>query len=214
MSSDSRPSFRTYSKNKFKQLIKSNITSSIISNETLNKIREKSHNFTDNAKDLVHYETIKNKTKSFIPDVFKQNENITSVKGFFDSLFSPQTENDVYLKAAIICLWVIAMLFIILTMITMFITSRKSSKETNATKMIFLHLFLAEFCYLIYILFSMINVGLDFQLNSTCCYIAKYGLYFIKSDLKGLLKCIEIKIWTSSCLINVTNMFNWQLICS
>jgi hypothetical protein len=181
MSSNSRLSWRDSARNKINQITKSNITSSIrervISNETYTKIREKSHNFTDTAKDLVDVGKIKNITKGVIPSVFKPNENLTSPKGFYDSLFSPQTENDVYLKVAIICLWVIAMLCIILTIITILIPIVTKRMKTSGVKMIFLHIFLCEFCYLIYILLSMINVALSFQLNSFWCTIAKYGLY-------------------------------------
>lgn len=177
MSSDSsRPSFRAYSKNKFKQVFKSNLTQSIISSEKLDKIRTKSENFTDKVKDVIHYDEIKNKTKSMIPERFQtKNENVTSVKGFFDSLFSPETEIDVYFKVAIICLWVIAMLFVLVTIITIFITYRRSQTKINVIKMIFFHIFLAEFFYLIYILLSMINVAMNFQLNHIWCNIAEYG---------------------------------------
>jgi len=181
MSSDSRPSFRTYSKNKFKQVFKSNNTSSfrerIISNETFDKIREKYDNYTDNAKNLINVGKNKTIEKGLIPNIFKSNDNSTAPKGFYDSLFSPQTENDIYLKVAIICLWVIAMLCIIVTIITIFISIVKNRTSANYIKNIFIHIFLCEFCYLIYILLSMINVALDFQLNSFWCYIAKYGLY-------------------------------------
>jgi hypothetical protein len=181
MSSDSRPSFRTYSKNKIKKVLNSNFTSSIreriISNETYNDLREKSRNLTDTAKDRIDYEKIKNKTKEFIPDRFSFNDNSTYPKGFYDSLFSPQTENDIYLKVAIIALWVIAMLCVIATIITMFVPATKNRNKPINTRMIFFHIFLCEFFYLIYILLSMINVGLDFQLNSFWCNIAKYGLY-------------------------------------
>jgi hypothetical protein len=181
MSSDSRPSFRTYSKNKFKQIFKSNNTlpfhARIISNETFDKIRGKYDNYTDTAKDLKNF--LKNKTieKGFLPGIFKSNDNSTSSKGFYDSLFSPQTENDIYLKVTIICLWVIAMLCIIVTIITMLIPISKARINTNNVRKIFFHIFLCEFCYLIYILLSMINVALNFQLNSFWCDIAKYGLY-------------------------------------
>jgi hypothetical protein len=51
----------------------------------------------------------------------------------------------------------------------------KSKDKTIGIRRFFIHIFLCEFCYLIYILLSMINVGLDFQLNSFFCDIAKYG---------------------------------------
>ena len=180
MSSDSRPSFRAYSKDKFRQVFKPNLTSSIRerinSNDLVNDIREKSKNFTDNAKQIIEIDKIKNYTKQIIPNVFKQDDNSTIPKGFYDSLFSPQTENDVYLKVTIICLWIIAILCIISTIITMFISMGSNKTKTFGVRMIFFHIFLCEFCYLIYILLSMINVGLNFKLNRFWCDIAKYGM--------------------------------------
>jgi hypothetical protein len=180
MSSDSQPSFRSYSKKKLKKIFAPNITSSsirerIISNETYQKILEKPRNYTNTIVDRTGLDKFINKTKSWIPDRFTSDNNSTSSKGFFDSLFDPQTVNDVYLKVAIICLWVIAMLCILTTIITIFISVIKTRGKTMNVKMIFFHLFLCEFCYLIYILLSMINVGQDFQLNSFWCDIAKYG---------------------------------------
>jgi hypothetical protein len=192
MSSDSQPSFRTYSKNKFKKLIKPNITSSIrehlISNETYHRVIEKSRNLTDNVIDRTGLGELKNKTGTFFNRLIPSDDNSTIPKGFYDSLFSPQTANDVYLKVTIISLWVIAMLCILLTIITMFIPVTTNGRRSTGAKWIFFHIFFCEFFYLIYLFLSMINVGLDFQLNSFWCDIAIYGWYiysFFEFTLKS-----------------------------
>ena len=203
MSSDSRPSFRTYFKDKIKTGIKPNITSSIrqsfISNDTYHNVREKYHNFTDTAKDRTGINKIMNKTKELLPGVFRSNNNETSRKGFYDSLFSPQTEDDVYIKVAIICLWIIAILCIIPTIITLFIPSRNKQTKKTGVKMIFFHIFLCEFFYLIYILLSMINVALNFQLNAVLCDIANYGKNsFFECEVCELLVFLKCELWQSS----------------
>ncbi len=185
MSSDAQPSFRTYLKGKIKTGIKPNITASIrerlISNETYQNVREKYHNFTDTAKDKTGIRTLMNKTRELLPGVFRSNDSETSRKGFYDSLFSPQTEDDVYIKVTVICLWVIAILCIIPTIITLFIPARNKQMKTAGVKMIFFHIFLCEFFYLIYILLSMINVAQDFQLNAVLCDIANYGENYFRN---------------------------------
>jgi len=186
MASEIRPSFRDYSKKKVKKILERNITSlsiseRIISNETKNKILDKYGNITKTVIEQTGISTVINKTKTWVKDALPSDDNSTIPKGFFDSLFYPQTVNDVYLKVAIICLWVVAMLSIISTIITMFkgiIPSKEGTRSEDKTigiRRFFIHIFLCEFCYLIYILLSMINVGLDFQLNSFFCDIAKYG---------------------------------------
>jgi hypothetical protein len=176
MSSDYQPSFRAAFKNKINKVFKSNITSSIreriISNDTYHAIRDKSRNLTDTIIDRTHLGTLINKTKGFI-----NPKNETLSKGFYDSLFSPQSENDVYIKVTVICLWVIALLCIIPTIITIFIPVRDERIKTTGVKMIFFHIFLCEFCYLIYILLSMINVALGYHMSSVICDFANYGLY-------------------------------------
>ncbi|CAF1092545.1 unnamed protein product [Rotaria sordida] len=181
MSSDSQPSFRSYWKSKVKNVIKPNITSSIrghlISNDTYHNLREKYQNFTDIAKDRIDLGTIINKTKTLIPSISSSNDNQTFSKGFYDSLFSPETDQDVYFEVAIICLWVIAILCIIPTIIIMFIPVKKYGIKPSGVKLIFFHIFLCELCYLIYILLAMINAAENFQMNRFFCNFANYAMY-------------------------------------
>ena len=183
MSSDSQPSFRAYWKGKVKKIIKPNITSYIreqlISNETYSKYQD----FKVIAKNRTDFDNIRNKTRELIPDIFSGNKNQTYPKGFYDSLFSTETDNEIYIKAAIICLWVIAILCIIPIIITIFKPDRRAAKERTGARKIFFHIFLCEFLYLIYIFLSMINVAQGFQLNSFLCEVANYGMYMLTRDL-------------------------------
>ncbi|CAF0939999.1 unnamed protein product [Adineta ricciae] len=200
MSADSdqhRPSFRFRDKfSRFKnrvkdkirdKAIKHNVTLFVHHNLTTNDthdsysssshhgFRDRYHHYKDALKNKTHYESIKHKIKDKIDDTFDLNDNKTYPKGFYDSLFSPETENDVYLQTALICLWVIALLCIIPTIIVIFLPARKKTRTTTSTNMIFFHVFLCELCYLTYILLAMINVGKDFRLGSLFCDIANYG---------------------------------------
>jgi hypothetical protein len=201
MSTDSehrQPSFRF--RDKFSRLkdrvkdkvkdkaIKHNITLFVHQNLTSNDTHEHSshhgfrqhmHHYKDVLKNKTHYESIKDKIKDKIDDKFDLHHNKTYPKGFYDSLFSPETENDVYLQTALMCLWVIAVLSIIPTIIVIFLPAKKTNnKKTSATSnMIFFHVFLCELCYLTYILLAMINVSKDFRLSETFCDFANYGLY-------------------------------------
>ncbi|CAF0909296.1 unnamed protein product [Rotaria sp. Silwood1] len=181
MSSDSQPSLRAHWKAKIKNIVKPNITSSIrerlIPNDTYHDLREKYQNFTDIAKDRTGIGMIINKTKTLIPGVISSNNNQTFSKGFYDSLFNPQTTEDVYFKVAIVCLWVIAILCIIPTIITICILFKRYGLRKNSVKMIFFHIFLCELFYLIYILLSMINVARNFQLGNLFCSFANYAMY-------------------------------------
>ena len=177
---DSRSALRSFWKNKIKNVVKPNITSSIreklIPNNIYDNIHEKYRNVTNN-KDRIDLKSIINKTKKLIPNIFSPNDNQTFPKGFYDSLFSSETEEDVYFKAAIICLWIIAMFYLITTIITMLVPGKKYEKKTSPVRPIFFHIFLCEFFYLIYIFLSMINVAQNFQLTNSLCLLANYGLY-------------------------------------
>jgi len=198
MSTDSenqRPSFRF--RDKFSRLkdkvkdkirdkeIKRNVTLFVHQNLTSNDTNENSrhgfrqhmHHFKDSLKNKTHYESFKDKIKDKIDEKFDIHHNKTYPKGFYDSLFSPETENDYYLQTALICLWVIALLCIIPTIIVIFLPARKKTGITTSTNMIFFHVFLCELCYLTYVLLAMINVAKDFRLGSTFCDFANYGLY-------------------------------------
>ncbi|CAF1192982.1 unnamed protein product [Adineta ricciae] len=202
MSADSdqhRPSFRFRDKfSRFKNRVKDkirdkgikhNVTLFVHHNLTTNDthdsysssshhgFRDRYHHYKDALKNKTHYESIKHKIKDKIDDTFDLHDNKTYPKGFYDSLFSPETENDVYLQTALICLWVIALLCIIPTIIVIFLPARKKTRTTTSTNMIFFHVFLCELCYLTYILLAMINVGKDFRLGSLFCDIANYGMY-------------------------------------
>jgi hypothetical protein len=187
-------------KEKFKKVLSSNITSGsnsgrFISNGTkerfrdfandaiertgtetfVNKTKDKAHDIANTLSEQKHIGSFINKTKDGIKGILQPDDDSTVAKGFFDSLFYPQTANDVYLKTAIICLWVVALLCIISTVITMFRGILIRGEQTTGIRRFYIHLFLCEFCYLIYILLSMINVALDFQLNFFFCNIGKYG---------------------------------------
>jgi hypothetical protein len=151
--------------------------------------RQHMHHYKDVLKNKTHYSEIKDKIKDKIDDKFDLHHNKTYPKGFYDSLFSPETENDVYLQTALICLWVIAVLCIIPTIIVIFLPASKKKTEvkdkkkdknknqTTSTNMIFFHVFFCELCYLTYVLLAMINVWKDFRLGETLCDLANYGLY-------------------------------------
>ena len=200
MSSDSdtpRPSFRfrdklSHLKDKVKDKIKDksikhNITLFVHQNVTSNDthdnqssrhgFRQQMHHIKDVFKNKTHYESIKDKVKQKIDDKLDLHDNKTYPKGFYDSLFSPESENDFYLQTALICLWVIAILCIIPTIIVIFLPARKKKGETTSTNMIFFHVFLCELLYLMYVLLAMINVAKDFRLASLFCDFANYGLY-------------------------------------
>ncbi|CAF1097788.1 unnamed protein product [Adineta steineri] len=138
--------------------------------------RQHMHHMKDVLKNKTHYESIKDKVKHKIDDKLDLYDNKTYPKGFYDSLFSPETENDVYLQTALICLWVIALLCLIPTIIVIFLPAKKKRGSTS-TNMIFFHIFLCELCYLTYILLAMINVAKDFHMASFFCDIANYGMY-------------------------------------
>ncbi|CAF2039516.1 unnamed protein product [Rotaria magnacalcarata] len=174
MASDSQPSFRASLKTKFREVIKPNMTSSI--REQFNSA-DTYKNFTNMVKDLPGVGTIINKTKGIIPGVFSSSDNKTFAKGFYDSVFSAETENDIYFKVATMCLWIIAILCIIPTIITICTPVKKYGIKACGTKMIFLHILICELFYLIYILLSMINVAQNFQLINLFCNFANYGMY-------------------------------------
>lgn len=154
----------------------SNNTHEDYSHTTRYGFRQHMHHYKDVLKNKTHYESIKDKIKDKIDDKFDLHHNKTYPKGFYDSLFSPESENDVYLQTALICLWVIAVLCIIPTIIIIFLPARKKNGKTTSTNMIFFHVFFCELCYLSYVLLAMINVAKDFRLGSTLCDYANYGL--------------------------------------
>ena len=210
MSADSdqpRPSFRfrdqfSRLKDKVKEkvkdkAIKHNITAFVHHNLTSNDtqesdgsrhgFRQQLHQYKEALKNKTHYNSFKDKIKEKIDDKLNLNDNKTYPKGFYDALFSPETENDVYLKTALICLWALAVLCIIPTLIVIFLPGKKqetkptprakakSSSSGSSTNMIFFHVFLCELFYLIYVLLAMINVAQDFHLPATFCDVANYG---------------------------------------
>ena len=193
MASESRSSFRfrdriSSFKDKIKdKAIKRNITLFVEKNFTSDQsdeehshsrfgFRQKIHHAKEILKNKTHYEEIKDKIK----DKIEPHDNQSYPKGFYDSLFSPESENDYYVTSAVICLVVIAFLVIIPTIILTCFPERKEKKTKKSTSsssinMIFFHIFICELCYLVYILFAMINVGQDFHLNWFACDIANYG---------------------------------------
>jgi len=154
-----------------------NLTSNDTNDGSRHGFRQQMHNIKDVLKNKTHYQEFKDKITDKIDDKFDLHHNKTYPKGFYDSLFSPETENDYYLQTALICLWVIAVLCIIPTIVVIFLPARKKNGTTTSTNMIFFHVFFCELCYLSYILLAMINVAKDFQLGSTLCDYANYGLY-------------------------------------
>ena len=157
----------------------SNGTNRNYTTDSLFGFRQQFRNIKDTFKNKTHYDEIKDKLKNKIDETFDLNDNRTYPKGFYDSLFSPETENDVYFETAIICLWVIALLCIIPTIIVIFLPTRKMKISTTSTNMIFFHVFLCEFFYLMYILLAMINVAKNFRLAPILCDIANYGSYIL-----------------------------------
>lgn len=153
-------------------------TNSPYSQTTRHGFRQQMHHFKDVLKNKTHYNEFKDKIKEKINDQLDLDDNKTYPKGFYDSLFSPETENDVYLQTALICLWVIALLCIIPTIIVIFLPARKKTSNTTSTNMIFFHIFFCELCYLTYVLLAMINVAKDFHLGPIFCDVANYGLFF------------------------------------
>ena len=141
----------------------------------LNKTKDKAHDIANTVSENKYIGTIINKTKEKIGEKLGSDDNSTTPKGFFDSLFYHKAADDVYLKTVIICLWVVAMLCIISTIITMFRGILIRGEQTKGIRRFYIHIFLCEFCYLIYILLSMINVALDLRLNFFFCNIGKYG---------------------------------------
>jgi hypothetical protein len=150
-----------------------NLTSNDTSESSRHGFRQNMHHFKDVLKNKTHYESFKEKIK----DKMDIHDNKTYPKGFYDSLFSPETENDYYLQTALVCLWVIAVLCIIPTIVVIFLPARKKTGATTSTHMIFFHIFFCELCYLTYVLLAMINVAKDFRLGSVLCDVANYGLY-------------------------------------
>ena len=170
--------------------IKHNITAFVHHNITANDthetdgsrhgFRQQLHQYKEALKNKTHYESFKDKIKDKIDDKFNLNDNKTYPKGFYDSLFSPETENDVYMKTALICLWALAVCCIIPTLIVIFLPAKKgSTRPTSSTNMIFFHVFLCELFYLSYVLLAMINVAQEFHLPSTLCDVANYGRRFL-----------------------------------
>jgi hypothetical protein len=104
------------------------------SHSTRHGFRGQMHRFKDVLKNKTHYDEFKDKIKHKIDDKFDLHDNKTYPKGFYDSLFSPETENDVYLQTALICLWVIALLCIIPTIIVIFLPDKKKKTTTTSTK--------------------------------------------------------------------------------
>jgi hypothetical protein len=176
MSSDIRTRFGDFLKEKLNKFLPSNITSgSILGPFISNGTKERIRNFTNDAIQRTGIRTFINKTKYGIEGALRSDDDPTISKGFFDSLFYTQTTSDVLLKIAIICLWIIAVLCIISTIISIFRGIFIRGEQTTSIRRFYIHIFLCEFCYLIYILLSMINVALNFRLNSFFCNIGKYG---------------------------------------
>ncbi|CAF2751392.1 unnamed protein product [Rotaria sp. Silwood2] len=144
---------------------------------TRHGFRQQMHHMKDVFKNKTHYSEIKDKIKGKIDDKLDLHGNKTYPKGFYDSLFSPETENDVYLQTALICLWVIALLCIIPTIIVILLPAKKKKATTTSTNMIFFHIFLCEIFYLSYVLLAMINVAKEFRLGPFLCDFANYGMY-------------------------------------
>lgn len=155
-------------KHNMTQLIHQNLTSNETADDHRHGFRERMHHMKDILKNKTHYESFKHK----LEDKFDLHDNKTYPKGFYDSLFSPETENDVYLQTALICLWCLALLCLIPTLIIIFLPSKKVRTSSN---MIFFHVFLCELFYLSYILLAMINVKKDFHLGEALCNFANYG---------------------------------------
>ena len=194
MSSDSdqgRPSFRfrqQFSRLKDKakdKVLKRNITAFVHQNLTADDdddssssrsiIRNYAHKYKEILQNKTQYQSLIGK----IEERFEPQENVTYPKGFYDSLFSPETANDVYLQTALISLWVIALLSLLPTIIVIFLPSndrpKKGSSNSRSTNMIFFHIFLCELLYLLYVLLAMINVSQDYQLAPRLCDLANYG---------------------------------------
>ncbi|CAF0845660.1 unnamed protein product [Adineta ricciae] len=229
MSTESRPSFRGFFKDKIKKPFKSNFTSSIRerlnSSNSYHDLRDKYHDYADVAKNRTGFDKLVNKTKQILPTTFVSKENETYPKGFYDSIFSPQTAEDIYLETAVLCLWTIAMICIIPTFITMFMPSKNKSNGTMGVKMVFFHIFLCEFFYLIYILLSMINTAQQFQLNSVMCDFANYGMYvtvpvvyfaLLFLSLERITKLCDkaaawMKIFTNACMAQAILCGIWAI---
>lgn len=158
------------------QLIHQNLTSNETNDDYSSShrhgFRQRMHHMKDVLKNKTHYESFKHK----IEDKLDLHDNKTYPKGFYDSLFSPESENDVYLQTALICLWCLAVLCIIPTIVVIFLPARKKARTTTSSNMIFFHVFICELCYLSYVLLAMINVKKDFRLGETLCDFANYGL--------------------------------------
>ncbi|CAF0799230.1 unnamed protein product [Didymodactylos carnosus] len=186
------------------------------------------HNFSNDSNDTSHHhhrfhrphisqtfhgikDALKNKTKIFVDEKLDLHSNKT---GFYDSLFSPKTENDYYLMTALICLWVIASLCIIPSIIIVFTTSKtkkdddKSKKKDSgaSTNMIFIHIFICELFYLIFVLLAMINAYKDFTLGPNICDIANYGVYVTIPIMQFSLLFLSLE--------RLVKHFNIQFTCS
>lgn len=132
--------------------------------------RQQFHQYKQILKNKTHYEQIKTEIKDKFDEKFGNEQNRTYPKGFYDSIFSPESENEVYFQTAIICLWSIALLAVIPTLVVTLWPKRRTSSN-----MIFFHVFLCELSFLFYIFLAMINVFQDFKLTSLFCDIANYG---------------------------------------
>lgn len=117
---------------------------------------------------------IKNLTDPYIPGFIfgpaEDNGSTPIAEGFFDSLFYTETADETYFKVLIICLWIIAFLVILVTLPNFVLSVNRTT-----AKMIRFHIYLCELFYLIYILLSMINVEMNFQLQATLCDLANHG---------------------------------------
>ncbi|CAF2103734.1 unnamed protein product [Rotaria magnacalcarata] len=248
MSDDSephRPSFRFRDKlSRFKERVKEkvrdkankhNIATYIHENFTSTDtnhhvsrhgFRQHMHEIKDAFKNKTHYEAIKEKVKHKIDDKIDLHDNKTYPKGFYDSLFSPETENEVYLQTALVCLWAVAILCIIPTIIVIFLPSKNQKARKSSTNMIFFHVFLCEVFYLIYILLAMINVAQDFRLGPSLCDVANYGMYVTIPIMQFALLFLSLerlqshfnlsmtwaKIFTKPYLIQVILCVTWLVL--
>ncbi|CAF3491315.1 unnamed protein product [Rotaria socialis] len=188
--------------------------------------RQHLHEIKDAFKNKTHYGEIKEKIKHKIDAKLDLHDNKTYPKGFYDSLFSPETENEVYLQTALICLWAVAILCIIPTIIVIFLPSKKQKQSKSSTNMIFFHVFLCEVFYLIYILLAMINVAQDFRLGPSLCDVANYGMYVTIPIMQFALLFLSLerlqshfnlsmtwaKIFTKPYLIQVILCVTWLVL--
>ena len=114
-------------------------------------------------------EKLKNRITTGPFQPFQRNEKSTTQLGFFDSMFTSEETEELYLRIGAIILWIFAFISLLLA-IGFLIKSKKSE-----FRMILIHILFYEFFYLSYILFSMINVAMDYRLNPMLCDFANYG---------------------------------------